>query len=41
MIKDVISVSVDEEQEEVARLIARYDTLAVPVIDATSGWWAS
>ncbi|MCG6656671.1 magnesium transporter [Halomonas campisalis] len=34
MIKDVISVPVDEEQEEVARLIARYDTLAVPVIDA-------
>ncbi|MFQ3788675.1 magnesium transporter [Halomonas sp. A29] len=33
MIKDVISVPVDEEQEEVARLVARYDMLAVPVID--------
>ncbi|MCE8052590.1 magnesium transporter [Halomonas daqingensis] len=33
MIKDVISVSVDEAQEEVARLVARYDMLAVPVID--------
>ncbi|GAA0559044.1 magnesium transporter [Halomonas salifodinae] len=34
MIKDVISVAVDEEQEEVARLVARYDLLAIPVIDA-------
>ncbi|WP_434983757.1 magnesium transporter [Vreelandella zhaodongensis] len=33
MIKDVIQVSVDQEQEEVANLIARYDMLAVPVID--------
>ena len=33
MIKDVISISVDEEQEEVARLISRYDLLAMPVID--------
>ncbi|MBA2777835.1 magnesium transporter [Billgrantia kenyensis] len=33
MIKDVISVPVDEEQEEVARLVARYDMLAVPVTD--------
>lgn len=33
MIKDVISVPVDEAQEEVARLVARYDMLAVPVID--------
>ncbi|SDI90261.1 magnesium transporter [Billgrantia gudaonensis] len=33
MIKDVISVSVDEAQEEVARLVARYDLLAVPVVD--------
>ena len=33
MIKDVISVPVDEAQEEVARLVARYDMLAVPVLD--------
>ncbi|MDI5987384.1 magnesium transporter [Halomonas sp. M4R5S39] len=34
MIKDVISIPVDQEQEEVARVVARYDLLAVPVIDA-------
>ena len=34
MIKDVISAPVDEEQEEVARIVARYDLLALPVIDA-------
>lgn len=34
MIKDVISTNVDEEQEEVARIVARYDLLALPVIDA-------
>ncbi|KAA0010703.1 magnesium transporter [Billgrantia pellis] len=33
MIKDVIRISVDEAQEEVARLVARYDLLAMPVID--------
>ncbi|WP_104203115.1 magnesium transporter [Billgrantia saliphila] len=33
MIKDVISIPVDEAQEEVARLVARYDLLAMPVID--------
>ena len=33
MINDVISVIVDEVQEQVARLVARYDMLAVPVID--------
>ena len=33
MIKDVISTTVDEEQEEVARIVARYDLLALPVID--------
>ncbi len=33
MIKDVISMAVDQEQEEVARVVARYDMLAVPVID--------
>jgi magnesium transporter len=30
---DVISVSVDTDQEEVARLVARYDFAAIPVID--------
>lgn len=34
MIKDVISTRVDNAQEDVARLVARYDLLAVPVIDA-------
>jgi magnesium transporter len=34
MIKEVISTRVDEEQEEVARIVARYDLLALPVIDA-------
>ena len=31
---DVIKVQIDTDQEEVARLIARYDLLALPVIDA-------
>ncbi|MDR9437881.1 MAG: magnesium transporter [Halomonas sp.] len=34
MIKDVISASVDVAQEEVARTVARYDLLALPVVDA-------
>lgn len=34
MIKDVINARVDAPQEDVARLVARYDLLAVPVIDA-------
>ncbi|MDR5898866.1 magnesium transporter [Halomonas vilamensis] len=34
MIKDVISTMVDEAQEEVARVVARYDLIALPVIDA-------
>ncbi|MFO7649463.1 MULTISPECIES: magnesium transporter [Halomonas] len=34
MIKDVISMVVDAEQEEVARIVARYDLLALPVVDA-------
>lgn len=34
MIKDVISTTVDDEQEEVARIVARYDLLALPVIDS-------
>ncbi|MDZ7851503.1 MAG: magnesium transporter [Halomonas sp.] len=34
MIKDVICTGVDEVQEEVARTVARYDLLALPVVDA-------
>ncbi|MFM9270310.1 magnesium transporter [Halomonas elongata] len=33
MIRDVIHATVDTPQEEVARLVARYDLLAVPVVD--------
>ncbi|MFG6668169.1 magnesium transporter [Halomonas sp. HNIBRBA4712] len=33
MIKDVIKTAVDKPQEEVARVVARYDLLALPVID--------
>ena len=34
MIKDVIKIPVDKAQEEVARIVARYDLLALPVVDA-------
>src|SRR4029077_12145564 len=34
MDQDVISVRVDEDQEIVARKIARYDFIAMPVVDA-------
>jgi magnesium transporter len=34
MDQDVIKVQIDTDQEEVAHLIARYDLLALPVIDA-------
>jgi magnesium transporter len=33
---NVISVSPDTDQEEVARLVARYDLLAIPVVDANN-----
>jgi magnesium transporter len=33
MIRNIISVPADMDQEEVARLVSRYDLLAVPVID--------
>ncbi|MCG6905315.1 MAG: magnesium transporter [Desulfobacteraceae bacterium] len=33
MCPDVYSVAVDTDQEEVARMVARYDLLAVPVVD--------
>jgi magnesium transporter len=32
MTRDIISVQIDTDQEEVARLIARYDFLAMPVL---------
>lgn len=34
MLRDVISVRVDMDQEEVAQLFSRYDLLALPVVDA-------
>lgn len=36
MITDVIRVSIEQDQEEVARLVARYNLLAVPVVDSTN-----
>ncbi len=33
MVTDVFSVKTDMDQEEVAKLVARYDILAVPVVD--------
>jgi magnesium transporter len=33
MRKNVVNVSADTDQEEVARLVSRYDLLAVPVVD--------
>lgn len=33
MVKDVISVTTDMDQEEVAKIVARYNILAVPVVD--------
>ncbi|MBU2647569.1 magnesium transporter [bacterium] len=35
MTTDIFSVRTDTDQEEVARIVARYDILAVPVIDET------
>jgi magnesium transporter len=35
MTSDVFSVQTDMDQEEVAKIVARYDILAVPVIDET------
>lgn len=34
MERETLAVAVDEDQEEVARKVARYDVLAVPVVDA-------
>lgn len=34
MVREVVHVQTDTDQEEVARLIQRYDFLAVPVVDA-------
>jgi len=36
MTTDVFSAQVDMDQEEVAKIVARYDILAVPVIDETN-----
>jgi magnesium transporter len=36
MTRDVFSVTTDMDQEEVAKIVARYDILAVPVVDATN-----
>lgn len=36
MSTDVFSVQTDMDQEEVAKLVARYDILAVPVVDETN-----
>jgi len=36
MSTDVFSVRTDTDQEEVAKLVARYDILAVPVVDANN-----
>lgn len=36
MTTDVFSVKTDMDQEEVAKLVARYDILAVPVVDETN-----
>jgi magnesium transporter len=36
MSRDVISVRVDADQEEAAQLLARYDLLALPVVDANN-----
>jgi magnesium transporter len=36
MVATPIRVSTDTDQEEVARLVARYDLLALPVVDATN-----
>jgi magnesium transporter len=36
MTTDIFSVQTDMDQEEVARLVARYDILAVPVVDGTN-----
>ena len=36
MSTDVFSVQTDMDQEEVARIVARYDILAVPVVDDTN-----
>jgi magnesium transporter len=36
MISEVIRVTVDQDQEDVARLVARYNLLALPVVDANN-----
>ena len=36
MVSDPIRVTTDTDQEEVARVVARYDLLAIPVVDASN-----
>ncbi|OIN95239.1 MAG: magnesium transporter [Deltaproteobacteria bacterium CG1_02_45_11] len=36
MMTDVVAVKTDMDQEEVAKIVARYDILAVPVVDNTN-----
>ena len=36
MVSDVISADTNTDQEEVARLAARYNLLAIPVVDASN-----
>lgn len=38
---DVIAVSTTEDQEQAAALLAKYDLLAIPVVDRSGDWWAS
>ena len=37
---DVICVTTTEDREEVARTLAKYNLLSLPVVDQETGWWA-
>jgi magnesium transporter len=41
MERETRAVTVDDDQEEVAQQIAKYDIIALPVVDARAGWSAS
>ena len=41
MTKDVVNISTNTNQEEVARAIQRYDFLALPVVDKEKTCWDS
>lgn len=34
MVRDVISARVDDDQDHIAKIMARYDLLALPIVDA-------